>query len=327
MKVLITGGLGFIGSELVRKFSEYKYSPENQVVVFDNLSYSGFYEHIKAVRDVTVYNGDLNDKSSIESCFHQYNGFDLVIHAAAESAVDKSIKNYEDFINTNIMGSANLFSVCTQFCIPKVINFGTDEIFGHLDSESASFNESSPIKPRNVYSASKAAQVLMAQAFKETHNLQVINVCPSNCYGPRQLPEKLLPRMIYLLRQGKELPIYGTGKNIREWLFVSDVADAIKVIALEGKIGELYTIGSNNEMSNLDVLNLLAQGMGVVPKFKFIDDRKGHDFRYSIDFSKIRALGWEPKTSLVPGLRETISWYDRNSEWLETQYKKMWKDG
>jgi len=327
VKILITGGLGFIGSELVRKFSEYRYTPENDIVVFDNHSYSGFYEHVKDVRNTVIYNGDLYDKSSIEACFHKFNGFDLVIHAAAESAVDKSISVYEDFINTNILGSANLFSVCSQFAVPRIINFGTDEIFGQLQADENSFHEGSPVSPRNIYSASKAAQVLFANAFRETYKLPVINVCPSNCYGPRQLPEKLLPRMIYLMSKGEELPVYGTGQNIREWLYVGDVAEAIKVIAEKGVVGELYTVGSNNEMSNIEILKLLGEKLGVKPKFKYIEDRKGHDFRYSVSCDKIQSLGWSPQKNLELGLIETVIWYRKNFDWLETQYKKLWKDG
>lgn len=321
MRILITGALGFIGSAVATKIAQ-KYGSEN-VVIFDNVSYSGFYSHVKH-ENITIFEGDLKNKKDIEICFKKHGAFDIVIHMAAESAVDKSIKIYDEFILTNILGSANLFSVCLKENISKIISINTDEIFGQLQPGEESFNENSPVKPRNIYSASKASQYLFSNAFKETYGLPVVNVCPSNCYGPRQLPEKLLPRMIYLLDKGMELPVYGTGKNIREWLFVEDAAAGIEFLIENGEIGENYTIGSGNEKTNLEILTLLASIMNKEPKFKFIEDRKGHDFRYSVNFEKIKNLGWEPAHDLEAGLFKTISWYKQNYNWLETEYKKVW---
>lgn len=206
-----------------------------------------------------------------------------------------------------------------------VFSGNTDEIYGHLTKEGESFTELTPIQPRNIYSASKASQVLMGQAFHLTHGLPIVTVCPSNCYGPRQMPDKLLPRMIYLLNKDKALPVYGTGANVREWLFVEDLAEALVLLNNLGVPGETYNAGSSNEMANLDILKLLSAKMEKELNIEFIVDRKGHDFRYSVNFDKLQALGWKPKTSLEDGLGKTIKWYLSNLSWLEMNYKKMWK--
>jgi dTDP-glucose 4,6-dehydratase len=320
MKVLITGGCGFIGSQVVREFVSAGY----KTVVFDSLEYSGFLEHLEGV-DCTFFLGDLRDISKIEDVFVLHGDFDIVVHVAAESSVDKSIKGYEDFILTNILGSSNLFSVCLRYKVSKVVNFGTDEIYGHLKKEDSSFTEETPIKPRNIYSASKAAQILFAQAFKETFDLPVVNICPSNCYGPRQLPEKLLPRMMYLIETEKDLPIYGTGQNIREWLFVEDAARAVRLVAEKGVIGETYNVGSENEKSNLSIISVLGDILKKSYSINFVEDRKGHDFRYSVNCSKIKKLGWEPQTDIHTGLEKTVQWYKQNWSWLEKNYKAVWK--
>lgn len=320
MRVLVTGGCGFIGSQVVREFI----ARGDSVTVFDALTYSGFKGHIEDT-GAGLFEGDLRKLQDINACFNLMHGFDLVVHAAAESSVDKSIKGCQDFITSNISGAVNLFEVCLERKVPKIINFGTDEIYGHLGNGDNSFTEKTPISPRNPYSASKAAQVMFAKAYRETHGLPVINVCPSNCFGPRQLPEKLLPRMIYLLTEGHELPVYGTGMNIREWLFVEDTASAIAAIADKGELGETYNIGSDNERTNLDILALLGDKMGIEPKYRFIEDRKGHDFRYSVNFSKLKKLGWKPSADLGASIEKTIHWYRENYAWLKANYEKTWK--
>jgi dTDP-glucose 4,6-dehydratase len=319
MKVLITGGCGFIGSSVVRKFVD----AGHDVHVFDTLTYSGFAEHIAGL-NVKFTKGDLRRKDNIEYVFTNYGPFDLVVHVAAESSVDRSIETFEDFITTNVLGSAYLFEACRETEVPRVINFGTDEIFGHLPTNEGSFTESTPLAPRNLYSASKAAQVMFANAFKETHKLPIINVCPSNCFGPRQLPEKLLPRAICLMMKEKPIPVYGTGLNVREWLFVEDLADAVLLLSEKGVIGETYNVGSNNERTNLDILHLMQNVAEMHMDIEFIEDRKGHDFRYSVDFTKIKSLGWLPKTPLQDALKVTVGWYKNNKDWLFTNYEKVW---
>lgn len=319
MRVLITGGCGFIGSTIVRKFI----SEDCDVHVFDTLSYSGFKEHIAGL-DVKFIKGDLRRKDNIEHVFSKYGPYDLVVHVAAESSVDKSIESFEDFITTNVLGSSYLFEACRSLEVPKIINFGTDEIYGHLPTTDGSFTESSLIAPRNLYSASKASQFLFANAFKETHNLPVINICPSNCFGPRQLPEKLLPRALYLMMNKKPVPLYGNGLNVREWLYVEDLANAVLLLAEKGQIGETYNVGSDNERSNIDILHTLQKVSGLDLHIDFIEDRKGHDFRYSVDSSKIKKLGWAPSRNLDLALAETVSWYRDNQIWLSSAYQNLW---
>lgn len=325
--VLITGGCGFIGSSIVELYSR---QPDFNIVVLDKLAYSGFAQHLDEIRqDGTVSpfvheKVDLADADAVQKVFKEYGGFDTVIHVAAESSVDKSIKVYGDFINSNILGSANLFKACLDYKVKKVINFGTDEIYGHLHPGDPQFTEETPLRPRNIYSASKAGQVMMADAFHHTFGLPVVTICPSNCYGPRQLPEKLLPRMIYLLDVGKALPVYGTGKNIREWLYVEDVASAVLTLARKGEVGQKYNVGSGNERTNLEILELLAKKMGKPLEIEFIEDRKGHDFRYSVACDKLKALGWNPRTTLEEGLSKTLAWYENNWEWLDDNYWKIW---
>lgn len=321
MKVLITGGCGFIGSAVVRRFLSAGYD----VHVLDILSYSGFREHISDL-NVNFIKEDLRKKEKIKNIFNKYGPYNLVVHVAAESSVDKSINNFDDFITTNILGSSYLFEACMHSNVPKIINFCTDEIYGHFVTAEGSFTESSPILPRNLYSASKAAQFLFANAFKETHNLPIINVCPSNCFGPRQLPEKLLPRALYLMMNNKSVPVYGNGLNVREWLYVEDLADAILLLSENGKIGETYNVGSDNEKSNLDVLHILEKASGFKLNIQFIEDRKGHDFRYSVDSSKIKKLGWAPQRSMELALSETVEWYRNNKKWFSSAYQNIWKE-
>jgi len=319
MKVLITGGCGFIGSTVVRRFLDQGY----EVHVFDTLSYSGFKEHISGL-DVKFFKADLRRKDNIEHVFSNFGPYELVVHIAAESSVDKSISNFEDFITTNVLGSSYLFEACRETEVPKVINFATDEIFGHLPTHDGCFTETTPIAPRNLYSASKASQLLFANAFRETHKLPVINVCPSNCFGPRQLPEKLLPRALYLMMNSKPVPVYGNGLNVREWLFVEDLADAIILLSEKGEIGETYNIGSDNERSNLDILHAVQRLSGLYLHLNFIEDRKGHDFRYSVDCTKLKKLGWAPRTDLDEALSKTLNWYKDNRNWLEKTYENFW---
>jgi dTDP-glucose 4,6-dehydratase len=320
MKVLITGGCGFIGSTVVRKFLDKGYD----VDVLDALAYSGFRSHLDGLK-VRLFEDDLRSKVDVSDVI-KYGFYDLVVHVAAESSVDKSINNFEDFITTNVLGSSYLFNACRLHNVPKLINFSTDEVYGHLPTREGSFSESTPIAPRNLYSASKASQLLFANAFRETHQLPLINVCPSNCFGPRQLPEKLLPRALWLMMNQKPVPLYGNGLNVREWLYVEDLADAIVLLAEKGQVGETYNIGSDNERSNLDILHTLQRVSGLDLQIQFIEDRKGHDFRYSVDSSKIRKLGWKPSKDLEQSLMNTVSWYMENADWLKDTYLDLWGD-
>lgn len=313
---LITGGAGFIGSQIVRQFRKAGY----RVTVFDALTYAGFYHNIDDVisvdDDVVFFKGDLRALEDVVSCFQMRGPFDVVVHAAAESSVDRSIKGYEDFVSTNVCGSANLFQVCRETGVKKVINFGTDEVYGHFEpGETGSFDESSPLLPRNIYSASKAAQMHVARAFHITHGVPILSVCPSNCYGPRQHAEKLIPRIIHGVVSGEEIPIYNGGRNVREWLHVQDAADAIVLLAKDGKPGEIYNVSGGAEATVMEIYDaicgILVSHGGVVDRQRITQKpaRPGDDHRYSVSSAKLRALGWKPEISLSNGLASTVGWY------------------
>lgn len=325
-RVLITGGAGFIGSHLVRAFQRLNWG----VTVFDSLTYAGFYHNVRSAVELggaQFFYGDLRHSHEVRACFQMHGPFDVVVHAAAESSVDRSISGYEDFLTSNVIGSANLFQVCRETRVRRVINFGTDEIFGHFaDGQSGSFDEHSPVQPRNIYSASKAAQYQIARAFQITHGVPIITVCPSNCYGPRQHAEKLIPKIIHSILHGRPTPIYNGGKNVREWLFVGDVASAITLLAADGTPGELYTIGGGEERNVLEILDgvtaRVCRWTGInrsEVRLNQLPARPGDDHRYSVTCSKLRALGWRPEASLDDGLDATVAWYlqDEGRAFLE----------
>jgi dTDP-glucose 4,6-dehydratase len=323
-KILVTGACGFIGSSVVRKYIKDK---NNLVVCLDALKYSGCIEHLEELKNeknIRVETIDLVRFNDLKICFEKYSGFDLVIHLAAESSVDKSIKGFTDFVNSNVLGTCNLLHLCKEYDVKLVIQFITDEVYGHLHEEDDPFTESTPIEPRNIYSASKASQFHFGMAWFHTFDLPIINLMPANNYGPRQLPEKLLPRMIYLISKDEELPIYGNGLNIRTWLYVDDTAEAVSVVEQHGIVGQQYNIGSGIEMNNLQIIECLGKILNKKPKIKFIEDRKGHDFRYSICDSKLKSLGFQNKISFEDGLKITTEWYLKNFNWLEEKTKELW---
>lgn len=340
MRVLITGGVGFIGSAILRKFVENGHD----VTVFDALTYSGFFDHIVGLTipvptpTPEFVRGDLRKMEDIDGCFQMYGPFDLVIHAAAESSVDRSIKGYDDFVTSNVLGSCNLFEVCRQHGVKRVINFATDEIYGHHseggDSAGRPSLESDPVAPRNIYSASKAAQLLFANAFHITHQVPILNVCPSNCYGPRQHVEKLIPKVIFCMLSGRPIPIYNEGKNIREWLYVDDAAAGILALALHGSPGETYNLGADESASVMEIVRYIAIAMKAFrllpPGFQVLDAielkpaRKGDDFQYKVNSDKmIHACGWRPQTSLGQGLEETCKWFIKNQNWMNFAARRI----
>lgn len=319
-RVLITGGAGFIGSTLVRKYHDKGW----HVVVADSLTYAGFRHNLRALEGspqvFQFIRADLRDHSDVVAIFQEAGPFNLVIHAAAESSVDRSIAGYEEFVSTNVLGSCHLFDVCRAYQVPRVINFATDEIFGHLDQSDpdpfSRFNESDPIQPRNIYSASKAAQYMMARAFEITHKVPIITVCPSNCYGPRQHAEKLIPKIIWCAINKKAMPIYNDGQNIREWLYVDDAAEAIFRLSESGTIGEIYNIGAGEQASVMQIYDQVCKllvGHGITRDQMVLTQkpaRKGDDFRYSVNSDKLRSqTKWLPQTNLSEGLEKTVIWY------------------
>ena len=330
MKILITGGAGFIGSHVVRLFVT-KY-PTYQIYNLDKLTYAGNLANLCDIENQPNYHfvkGDICDKTFL-SDFFQQEKFDAVIHLAAESHVDRSISGPDAFIQTNIVGTSNLLNAAMQSWQGNVegkrfYHVSTDEVFGSLGAE-GKFNEETAYDPRSPYSASKASSDHLVRAYHHTYNLPVVISNCSNNYGSHHFPEKLIPLVINNIKHKKPLPVYGKGENIRDWLWVEDHARAIDVIFHRGKSGETYCIGGNNEWKNIDVVkllcNLMDEKLGRVAGeseqlITYVTDRPGHDARYAIDASKLkRELGWEPTQPFEKLIAATIDWYLNNEEWL-----------
>lgn len=327
--ILVTGGAGFIGSHVIRRLVN-KY-PDYTIVNYDKLTYAGNLENLKDVDQKENYHfvkGDILDSEKVANTFDKYN-ISGVIHLAAESHVDRSISNPMEFIQTNLVGTVTLLNVAkdkwkgrSDVCFYHV---STDEVYGSLGKEGF-FTEETSYDPRSPYSSSKAGSDHLVRAYHHTYDLPIkISNC-SNNYGANQFPEKLIPLMINNIIQEKDLPVYGKGDNVRDWLWVEDHAIAIDEIYHKGKNGETYNIGGHNEWTNLDLVHLLCdvvdQKLGrsqgdARSRIKFVTDRAGHDMRYAIDASKIeRELGWTPSITFEIGLEQTVEWYLANEEWL-----------
>jgi len=325
MKILITGGAGFIGSEFVRQAVKKGY----QVAVVDKLTYAGDLERLKVVWDsINFYRADITNSEFVEHIFDKEKP-DVVIHFAAESHVDRSILNPAEFLNSNILGTYVLLEASKKYNINLFINISTDEVYGEL-GETGKFTEESPLKPNSPYSVSKASADMLGRAYFRTYGLPVITVRPSNNYGPWQYPEKLIPVVITKALQNETVPVYGKGSNVREWLYVEDCANAIFAIMEKGKPGEIYNVASGEERRNIEVVKAILELLGKSHDLiKFVDDRPGHDFRYSMDFSKVtKECEWKPKTNFEEGLEKTVKWYLEHKDWLFKKVedlKEYWK--
>ncbi|MCA1060428.1 dTDP-glucose 4,6-dehydratase [Rossellomorea aquimaris] len=315
MTILVTGGAGFIGSHFIRYMIE-KY-PKQPIVNVDVLSYAGNLKNVKDIQGSEHYSfvkGDVTHHELMDNVIRKHH-VELIVHFAAESHVDRSIRSSAEFVRTNVMGTQCLLDIAKEHGI-RFIQISTDEVYGSL-GRSGAFTEESPLKPNSPYSASKAGADCLVSAYYETFGLNVNITRCSNNYGPFQFPEKLIPRMILQAIQEKELPVYGNGENIRDWLHVRDHCSAIDAVIQKGKPGEVYNIGGHNERTNLEIVHSIVDALGKSRDLiMFTADRPGHDFRYSIDSGKIqRELGWSPSHSFEIGLLETITWYQSNEEW------------
>ena len=314
MNVLITGGLGFIGSNLFN-FMKEKY-PSYDLVILDSMTYAASDDNIDNPKSAKVIKFSITERERLFNLFETYQ-FTHVIHLAAESHVDNSIKNPLEFVNTNIVGTINLLDACVKYGIELFYHISTDEVFGHL-GETGEFNEDTPYDPRSPYSASKASSDHFVRAYHHTYKLPVVISNCSNNYGPNQHEEKLIPTIIKSIIKQTPIPIYGNGLNVRDWLYVSDHVDAIDNIFHNGTVGETYCIGGGVQMSNLKLTHIICDKLDEILDYgtnsreliTFVEDRKGHDFRYAIDNSKIKkSLSWEPKTDFNEGIDITINYY------------------
>ncbi len=317
MKILVTGGAGFIGSNFIRYLVE-KYK-DYQVVNLDKLTYAGNLENLREVEDTPNYEfikGDIGDAKLVEEILQR--GIEVIISFAAESHVDRSIEDPQIFIKTNVLGTQTLLEVGRRQGISRFIQISTDEVYGSLGA-TGYFTESTPLAPNSPYSASKAGADLLVRAYCKSFNFPAIISRCSNNYGPYQFPEKLIPLVITNALEGRELPIYGDGLNIRDWIYVDDHSRALDLVLHQGREGEVYNIGGENEWTNLDIVELIVKELGKPESLiTFVRDRPGHDRRYAIDPGKLREeLGWEPQTSFQEGLQKTVRWYLDNRGWWE----------
>lgn len=311
-KILVTGGAGFMGSAFVRSAVKKGY----RIVVVDKLTYAGDLKRLEAVKGAYIfYKADICNKKRLLEIFNKEKP-DRIVHFAAETHVDRSIKNSEPFIETNVTGTQVLLDIAREKGVSKFVHISTDEVYG--DIKKGKFSEDSPLLPNSPYAASKAAADLLIRSYIKTYDFPAIIVRPCNNYGPWQYPEKFIPVIIYKAYRGEKVPIYGKGLNIREWLYVRDCVEAISLILEKAVAGGVYNIGSGHEERNIDlarkVLKIFNRRSALI---ELVKDRPGHDYRYSLDSSKTRNLGWRPKMSFSSGLKETTQWYRQNINWLE----------
>ncbi len=334
-KILVTGGAGFIGSAFVRLLlSRDGSSAESRtpaapirrgayirkLIVVDKLTYAGDLKRLKEVKGrYKFYKADISDKKRMELIFRTERP-DIIVHFAAESHVDRSIHDSTAFILTNVIGTQVLLDLSRKYKIKRLVHISTDEVYGEI--KKGRFAEGSPLKPNSPYAASKAAADLLIRSYIRTYKLPAIIIRPCNNYGPWQYPEKLIPLTIAMAMQNKRVPVYAKGLNVREWLYVSDCAEAVMFLLRKGKAGEVYNIGSGHQERNLDVVRRILKILGKPSALiEFVRDRPGHDWRYALDSSKIKELGWRSKADFDSGLNETVDWHRQNQGWLESKAK------
>ncbi|WP_342766429.1 dTDP-glucose 4,6-dehydratase [Methanocella conradii] len=312
MTLMVTGAAGFIGSNFVHYILK-KY-PGIDVLVYDKLTYAGNLDNLKDVWDkIKFVRGDICDARTVDEAIRQF-GVDEIINFAAETHVDRSINSAADFLESNIRGVYTLLEATRQYDIRKFLQISTDEVYGSI--QNGSFYETSNVNPSNPYSAAKAAGDLLAKSYHNTYGVPVLITRSSNNFGPYQYPEKLIPLMIIKALNSEPLPVYGTGMNVRDWLYVEDNCAGIDVVFQKGRTGEVYNIGGGNEKANLEVVRLILRQLGKPESLiTFVKDRPGHDLRYSLNSDKTRALGWKPAHTFEDAMKKTIDWYVANEWW------------
>ena len=326
MTVLVTGGAGFIGANFI--FYMLNRRPEDRVVCLDKLTYAGNPDTLSPVMDHPRFRfvrGDICDRAAVNALFEEERP-DFVVNFAAESHVDRSIEDPEVFLRTNILGTASLMDACRKYGVERFHQVSTDEVYGDLplDRPDLLFTEETPLHTSSPYSSSKAAADLLALSYHRTYGLPVTVSRCSNNYGPYQFLEKLIPLMISSALRDQPLPVYGQGRNVRDWLYVEDHCKAIDLILRQGRTGEVYNVGGHNEMRNIDIVRLICRELGKPESLiTYVEDRKGHDLRYAVDPEKIRReLGWAPETAFQDGIKQTIRWYLDNRGWWEHPAKQ-----
>ena len=321
MKIVVTGGAGFIGGNFV--YYLLKNHAEDFVICYDKLTYAGNLETLKDAQENSNFKfirGDISNREQVYKMFEEENP-DVIVNFAAESHVDRSIEDPELFLRTNIIGTSILLDACKKFGITRFHQVSTDEVYGDLplDRPDLFFTETTNLHTSSPYSASKASADLLVQAYQRTYKIPATISRCSNNYGPYHFPEKLIPLMIINALNDKKLPVYGVGANVRDWLFVEDHCAAIDLILRKGTVGEVYNIGGHNERTNLDVVKTILKILGKPESLiEFVTDRKGHDLRYAIDPTKIEnELGWTPQTKFDDGIKKTVAWYLNTRDWWE----------
>lgn len=328
LKILVTGGAGFIGANFVHYW--LKENPLDEIVNLDALTYAGNLGNLKIVENNKRYRfikGDIRDADFLDKLF-KTEKFDLVVHFAAESHVDRSVLDSKDFVETNVRGTMNLLDAAKNNGNVRFHHVSTDEVFGALSMNDKPFNETTPYNPRSPYSASKASSDHLVMSYFHTHKLPITISNCSNNYGPYQFPEKLIPLFVTNLIEGKKIPVYGTGENIRDWIHVDDHNRGVEMIIKKGKIGETYCLGGASEKQNIEITEKILELMGKGSEMiEYVEDRKGHDLRYAIDFSKAtRDLGWKPKIDFESGIKNTVEWYKENQDWWKKIKSGEYKD-
>lgn len=314
MKLLVTGGAGFIGTNFIRHMMDV--DPAIEIINYDCLTYAGNLNNLKGIDAQSRYTfvkGDICDQTLVNATLKKF-PVDAIVHFAAESHVDRSITDPSAFVKTNVLGTHTLLEAARNHAVPKFIHISTDETYGSITN--GSFEETDILSPSSPYSASKAGSDLLALSYFTTYHLPVMVTRCTNNFGPYQFPEKLIPLFITNLLEGKKVPVYGTGKNIRDWIHVNDHCRAVEFLLDKGVPGEVYNIGGGHEKTNLEITDKILQILGKDESMiEYVADRLGHDFRYSLDSSKLRKMGWKPRYSFEDALEETVAWYRQNEWW------------